>query len=186
MAPAHSVRNREYGQRQLEPAIRLARTGFGCGPQSPPPIAAATRRRSGRLVRLDFSRSTNRSAKPPPSQPVPIVNTRSNDNPSAATVDPVARAFAQRLRHRLGKHLREVRLFGSRARGDARNSSDYDVLVVVDQRTPEIRSTILDIEVDLLGEYDVLVTSVLRSEDEWRVSQNYPFARNIAREGVSL
>jgi predicted nucleotidyltransferase len=114
------------------------------------------------------------------------VNTRSNDNPSAATVDPVARAFAQRLRHRLGKHLREVRLFGSRARGDARNSSDYDVLVVVDQRTPEIRSTILDIEVDLLGEYDVLVTSVLRSEDEWRVSQNYPFARNIAREGVSL
>jgi predicted nucleotidyltransferase len=114
------------------------------------------------------------------------MNSESTNNPAASTVDPVARAFAQRLRHRLGKHLREVRLFGSRARGDARNSSDYDMLVIVDQRTSEIRSEILDIEVDLLDEYDVLVTSMLRSEDEWRVSQNYPFARNIAREGVTL
>jgi predicted nucleotidyltransferase len=100
--------------------------------------------------------------------------------------DPVARAFAQRLRRRLGGRIREVRLFGSRARGDARESSDYDMLVVVDQRTPEIRSEILDIEVDLLDEYDVLVTSVLRSEAEWRAGENYPFARNIAREGINL
>jgi predicted nucleotidyltransferase len=108
------------------------------------------------------------------------------DNQSAFKVDPVAQAFAQRLRHRLGGWLRELRLFGSRARGEASESSDCDMLVVVDQRTPEIRSMILDIEVGLLDEYDVLVTSVLRSEDEWEASQDYPFARNIAREGIAL
>jgi predicted nucleotidyltransferase len=108
------------------------------------------------------------------------------DTQSAPNTDPVARAFAQRLRHRLGGRIREVRLFGSRARGDARESSDYDMLVVVDQRTPEIRSEILDIEVDLLDEYDVLVTSVLRSEAEWRAGEIYSFARNIAREGIAL
>ncbi len=86
----------------------------------------------------------------------------------------------------MGDHVKLIQLFGSRARGDARKDSDYDMLVVVAHRTPEIRSTILDIEVELLETYDVLVASVLRSEEEWRTSQGYPLALNIAIEGLSL
>jgi predicted nucleotidyltransferase len=77
-------------------------------------------------------------------------------------------------------------LFGSRARGDARDDSDYDVLVVVDHRTPELRAMILDIESQLMDRYGALVATVLRSEKEWACNQGFPLARNIAREGVSL
>jgi predicted nucleotidyltransferase len=103
-----------------------------------------------------------------------------------AASDPVILTFASEARRRIGPHLRELTLFGSRARGDARQTSDYDVLVVVDRKTPQIRDHLLDIEVEILDRYEALVASVLRSADEWQRSRDYPLARNIKREGVRL
>src|SRR5947208_9133383 len=100
--------------------------------------------------------------------------------------DPVVQEFAAMLRQRLGSHLRQLLLFGSRARGDAQDGSDYDMLVVVDHRTPELRTVILEVESQLMERYGALVATVLRSEAEWQQLQGFPLARNIAREGVPL
>jgi len=100
--------------------------------------------------------------------------------------DPVAQEFATTLQQRLGSHLRQILLFGSRARGDAQDGSDYDMLVVVDHRTPELRAIILEVESQLMERYGALVATVLRSESEWQQLQGFPLARNIAREGVQL
>jgi len=100
--------------------------------------------------------------------------------------DPVVQEFAAMLRQRLGSHLRQLLLFGSRARGDAQDGSDYDMLVVVDHRTPELRAVILEVESQLMERYGALVATVLRSETEWQQFQGFPLARNIAREGVPL
>ena len=101
-------------------------------------------------------------------------------------MDQVVQTFATELRQRLGPRVRQMLLFGSRARGDSREGSDYDMLVVVDHRTPELRPIILDIESGLMDRYGVLVATILRSEDEWQRSQVFPLARNIIREGVAL
>lgn len=101
-------------------------------------------------------------------------------------MDQVVKEYVTELRKRLGSSMRQVLLFGSRARGSAREDSDYDMLVVVDQRTSEVRSIILEIEGQLMDRYGVLVATVLRSEDEWRRSQEFPLALNVAREGVTL
>ena len=101
-------------------------------------------------------------------------------------MDQLLKEFAAELRQRLGSRVRRILLFGSRARGDAREGSDYDMLVVVDHRTPEVRSVILDIESGLMDRYGTLVATVLRSEDEWQRTQGFPLACNIAREGVPL
>lgn len=98
----------------------------------------------------------------------------------------LVKEFAAELRGRLGSRVRRILFFGSRARGDAREGSDYDMLVVVDHRTPEVRSVILDVESGLMDRYGVLVATVLRSEDEWHRSQGFPLAYNVAREGVPL
>ena len=101
-------------------------------------------------------------------------------------MDEVAREHADQVRAKLGSSVEEIRLFGSRARGDARKDSDYNILVVLDRRTPEIRSEILNIAVGLMDRYNVLVATVLRSTEEWRKAQGYPLACNIAREGIAL
>lgn len=101
-------------------------------------------------------------------------------------MDTVAEEFSTELRRRLGISIREIFLFGSRAREDAREDSDYDMLVVVEHRTPEIRSVILDIENNILDRHGVLVATVLRSEEEWKRSQGFPFALNIAKDGLAL
>ena len=100
--------------------------------------------------------------------------------------DPVVQEFATLLRQRLRSHLRQILLFGSHARGDAQDGSDYDMLVLVDHRTPELRAVILEIESQLMERYGALVATVLRSETEWQQLQGFPLARNIAREGVYL
>lgn len=101
-------------------------------------------------------------------------------------MDQLLKEFAAELRQRLGSRVRRILLFGSRARGDAREGSDYDMLVVVDHRTPEVRSVILDIESGLMDRYGTLLATVLRSEDEWQRTQGFPLACNIAREGIPL
>jgi predicted nucleotidyltransferase len=100
--------------------------------------------------------------------------------------DPVVREFATLLRQKLGIHLRQILLFGSRARGDAHNDSDYDMLVVVGRRTPALRAVILEVESQLMDRYGALVATVLRSEPEWQQLQGFPLARNITREGIPL
>ena len=90
------------------------------------------------------------------------------------------------MRERLGARARRIILFGSRARGDARPESDYDVVIVVDRRSPDVREALLEIEVELLDRHGSLVACLLRDEREWAASQGMPIGLNVAREGVPL
>jgi len=98
----------------------------------------------------------------------------------------VAVEFARLVRERLGPRVLEVVLFGSRARGEAREDSDYDVVVVVDRRSADVREAILAIEVDLMNRHGSLVACLLRDEREWEASRGMPIGLNVAREGVPL
>lgn len=83
----------------------------------------------------------------------------------------------------------EVILYGSRARGDAGPTSDWDFLILVDQpldrdRIMELKNRLYDLEL----ETDTVLTSIVRTRDEWN-SPRYsvlPFKRIVEQEGVSL
>jgi len=98
----------------------------------------------------------------------------------------IAREFAQLLRERLGDRVKQVILFGSQARGDASEGSDYDVLVVVDERTKEIEEAVLDLDVEMMNRHEALMCSVIRDENEWRRMEKFPIGWNIDKEGVAL
>jgi predicted nucleotidyltransferase len=113
-----------------------------------------------------------------------------NDNAvaesQAVMLDDVLVDFTSHLKKALGNHLCELWLFGSRARGEARPDSDYDLLVVVDRDADALRDRLLDLQVDMLNRHDALVTTLLHTQDDWQRQQGYPLAMNIAREAVRL
>lgn len=83
----------------------------------------------------------------------------------------------------------EVILYGSRARKDSREYSDWDFLVLVDgpvdtARTDRIRRILFEIELDT----DQILSSIIRSRQEWN-SPKYsvvPLHKNVVREGIHL
>lgn len=98
----------------------------------------------------------------------------------------IAKEFSGSLRQKLGDRLKQVILYGSRARGDAREGSDYDVLVIVEEKTAAVRELVLDADVEMMDKHGTLFSAVIYSQDEWEASQEYPLAWNIRNEGIPV
>ena len=83
----------------------------------------------------------------------------------------------------------EIIFYGSRARGDSGSTSDWDFLILVDQpldrnRITELKDRLYDLELKT----DTVLTSIIRSRDEWH-SPKYsvlPFKHAVEREGILL
>jgi len=83
----------------------------------------------------------------------------------------------------------EIYLYGSRARQDSREDSDWDFLILVDgtvdsARTDRIRHIIYEIEL----ESGNVLSSIVRNRQEWN-SPRYryvPLRENIRREGIPV
>ena len=100
--------------------------------------------------------------------------------------DSIAREYSTKVRAALGDRVRDIILFGSRARGEQKKYSDYDVLIVVDKRDREIVKTIRKIAVDILDEHERLIGNIVYDVDEWERKKSFPFGINIKREGLRM
>ncbi len=97
-----------------------------------------------------------------------------------------AHAYARKSNSMIAGHLNQIILFGSQARGDAWAGYDFDVLVVVDKRTPEIKHAITEAGAQMGDDYDTLFGAISYSLVEWQGLQNPPLAWNRQREGSVL
>jgi predicted nucleotidyltransferase len=79
-------------------------------------------------------------------------------------------------------------LFGSRARGDQRPRSDYDLLMVVDREDRKLSDAMYDLVLDALLAYGILVSLKImtRAEHGRLTRQHTPFIERIEAEGVQL
>ena len=84
--------------------------------------------------------------------------------------------------------IRKLILFGSRARGDEKPYSDYDLLVVVDKREPQLRSALYRSVVDVLTSTGRVVSLKIFPEVEFKRLSSIPtpFMKNVLAEGQSL
>ena len=106
-----------------------------------------------------------------------------------STVATDEQAFLRRIRRavRAVEPDAEVRLFGSRARGDERPGSDWDVLVLVDgdadwERWGKIRRKISDLESEY--GYKPNIQTVVRNREAWTSTPQIwrPFFKNVQRD----
>ncbi len=98
--------------------------------------------------------------------------------------------FTQQVQKVLGKSLKKVILYGSYARGDYRENSDIDIMVLTtltDEEIRQIKTTIYDVAFDFQMEYGVDISVIIKNEEHF----NYwlgalPFYDNVQKEGVVL
>ena len=100
--------------------------------------------------------------------------------------DPVVSKYSDEVRHRLKSRLKNIYLFGSRARGDAWEGSDYDIALVVNDRDRKLEDMVLNVSTFLLDQFDVLISTQIFSEQEWAIESKLPLGRNIIKEGIVL
>lgn len=106
---------------------------------------------------------------------------------SGLTVDPgtheeAFEAFAERAADHHGDAIRDVYLFGSAARGEARGiDSDVDVLVVTE--TGDLEDSLRDIAYDVQLEYGVVVSLHVLTAERLEARQEHPFVRSVLRDG---
>lgn len=78
----------------------------------------------------------------------------------------------------------EVLLFGSRARGDFRDDSDWDFLILFDiPLTQELKDTVLTRLYYLEIETDTVISAILHTRTEWEDRAVTPLYQIIQKEG---
>lgn len=92
------------------------------------------------------------------------------------------------VRERFGARVRDLRLFGSRARGEGHEDSDLDVLIVIDGLTTAERREVWDRSADMLTADDLLIGGLVVSTAQWHdlVARERRIVGEIERDGVPL
>lgn len=83
----------------------------------------------------------------------------------------------------------ESYLFGSRARGDFRSDSDWDILILVDEDkiTNDIEDKFRDDLYDIELESGQVISTFIYPKAYWKSTLVYsPLHKNISREGIRL
>ncbi|MCK4905872.1 nucleotidyltransferase domain-containing protein [bacterium] len=96
--------------------------------------------------------------------------------------------FSQGLRELLGNNLISLILFGSKIKGNYTQDSDIDLLVVVKEKTPQIRHQIHNILFNIDPYYELKISALLYSELEYKKNEELesPFIENLKKEGAKL
>ena len=98
--------------------------------------------------------------------------------------------FIEKIQERLGHKICKVILYGSYARGDYREDSDIDIMILTSLTENEIKgieNELYDIAYDYGLEYGVTISTNIKNEEHF----NYwlgalPYYDNIKREGIVL
>jgi uncharacterized protein len=103
----------------------------------------------------------------------------------------IDRRIAQEFKEKLLVNkvpLSEIRVFGSRARGDFSPESDLDICLILRETSPEIEALISRLAWEVGFEHQVIITTVEYTLDLMLNSplRESPFVKTINQEGISL
>ena len=104
----------------------------------------------------------------------------------SAVDDPILKRFRAALDQIYGDRIERVVLFGSRARGDAHDDSDYDIAVFLHDLTDRWREAerIIPVVTDVLYEEEAFIHAMPYRAGSYE--ERTPLMREICREGIDL
>lgn len=104
------------------------------------------------------------------------------------TVRDIIYSFSQQMKNIFGSHLSKVIVYGSYARGDYKDNSDVDVMILVDlpeDKIKKMENTVYDIAFDIEMDTGIDISPVLKSKTQYEYwADVLPYYRNVREEGV--
>mgnify|MGYP000431158899 CR=1 FL=1 len=102
----------------------------------------------------------------------------------------ILKNFVDKMEKLFGKSLKKLILYGSYARGDYKENSDIDIMILVKMSDEEIRLVKNDIY-DLAFEFEINTgiefSPIIKNEDQYEYwIDTLPFYRNVRDEGVVI
>jgi predicted nucleotidyltransferase len=96
--------------------------------------------------------------------------------------------FVQRLLAEFGQDVTDVRLFGSKVRGEAGPDSDLDVLVLVNRPDYALKHAILWLAAEVSLACDVLLSPRVIPPEAWQrmIEADTLFYRSVSAESIPL
>lgn len=94
--------------------------------------------------------------------------------------------FRRHIQTALGDRLKELWLFGSRARGDHRPESDYDFLIVAEGERAELREMVAEKENEIMLRSGEILASVVYTPSLWNQARNAPLGLVVRSEGKRI
>lgn len=91
--------------------------------------------------------------------------------------------FAEAVQNAFGERVHEIVLYGSVARGEATESSDVDVLIVLDSK--EETDELFQLSFDIGVKHGVAIIPHLQTKEHFESRQDFPFLKNVLAEGRS-
>ncbi|MCD8048903.1 MAG: nucleotidyltransferase domain-containing protein [Clostridia bacterium] len=106
------------------------------------------------------------------------------------TIQNIIEKYVSEMQKIYGEHLRKVILYGSYARGDFKEDSDIDIMILLalsDLEIKNYRHQLSEITYDFNDYYGTDIKPIAKSEEHFmKWVENYPFYANINKEGVAL
>ena len=106
------------------------------------------------------------------------------------STDTIILEFSQQIKQLFGKKLAKVILYGSYARGDNKENSDIDIMVLTtltDEEIDKKETALFDLAFDFQIEYGIDISVIVKNEghfNHWLGA--LPFYDNVKKEGIVL
>lgn len=103
------------------------------------------------------------------------------------TNDPVLAKYRAAVTALYGDRIERIVLYGSRARGDARPDSDYDVAIFLKDLGSRLQEgrPLADIELAIMDETGAIVSALLYPAGHWKDAVS-PLMSEIRKDGLDL
>ena len=98
--------------------------------------------------------------------------------------------YIEELRKIYGNHLKQIILYGSYARGDYRDDSDIDLMVLVDlpeEETDRYSDELSEVGFEYNVSYGIWIMPVVKNKNHFQYwCDAYPFYNNVINDQISL
>ena len=94
--------------------------------------------------------------------------------------------FVKIALEKYGDKIADVILFGSVVRGEAKENSDIDVLIVTRKEDFRLRRSLVGLAFDILLETGENISVKVLSKDDFEKHKNFSFLKNVILDGVRL